>query len=256
MTTMGGAGKTSMKIVERKVRASVSGPVPADRRVADMAKIESKDEVRRKVRETQAQANRERLQRESANRENMVAFLVAEQKLAAVDEWEAERHEHVRLEADQRREEQRLEGARALARMRGRGETVAGIVALGARTEDRPRLSAQGAQGEYRNRRRERCAAYRGSSRSARRRHRFASTRFRRREQCAASQHCQRRLVTFNDMDLGLRAAKSPAAPLWVDPNVHSAEVARFRGYVVEGPRDEDCSIWVGGIGADGYPRN
>jgi hypothetical protein len=33
------------------------------------------------------------------------------------------------------------------------------------------------------------------------------------------------------------------------------AEVARFCGYVVEGPRDEDCSIWVGGIGADGYPR-
>ncbi|GBE67768.1 hypothetical protein MFM001_42300 [Mycobacterium sp. MFM001] len=100
-----------------------------------MAKRESKDEVRRKVREAQAQANRERLQRESANREDMVAFLVAEQKLAAVDEWEAERHEQVRLEAEQRREEQRLEGARALARMRDRGETVAGIAALGARSE-------------------------------------------------------------------------------------------------------------------------
>lgn len=100
-----------------------------------MAKRESKDEVRRKVREAQAQANRARLQRESANREDMVAFLVAEQKLAAVDEWEAERHEQVRLEAEQRREEQRLEGARALARMRERGETVAGIAALGARSE-------------------------------------------------------------------------------------------------------------------------
>ena len=81
-----------------------------------MAKIESKHEVRRKVREAQAQANRERLKRESNNREDMVAFLVAEQKLAAVDEWESDRHEQVRLEADQRREEQRLEGARALAR--------------------------------------------------------------------------------------------------------------------------------------------
>ncbi|WP_048891948.1 hypothetical protein [Mycobacterium heckeshornense] len=100
-----------------------------------MAKRESKDEVRRKVREAQAQANRERLERESANREDMVAFLVAEQKLAAVDEWEAERLEQVRLEAEQRREEQRLEGARALARMRERGETVAGIAALGARSE-------------------------------------------------------------------------------------------------------------------------
>jgi hypothetical protein len=50
----------------------------------------------------------------------MVAFLVAEQKLSAVSEWEAERHSQVRLEADQRRAEQRLEGARALARMRDR----------------------------------------------------------------------------------------------------------------------------------------
>jgi len=48
----------------------------------------------------------------------MVAFLVAEQKLSAVSEWEAERHALVLLEADQRRAEQRLEGARALARMR------------------------------------------------------------------------------------------------------------------------------------------
>jgi hypothetical protein len=100
-----------------------------------MAKIEPKDKVRRKVREAQAQANRERLQRESANREDMVAFLVAEQKLGAVDDWEAERHEQVRLEADQRREEQRLDGARALARMRERGETVSGIASLGARSE-------------------------------------------------------------------------------------------------------------------------
>ena len=60
----------------------------------------------------------------------MVAFLVAEQKLSAVSEWEAERHALVRLEADQRRAEQRLEGARALARMR-RGETVADIGQLG-----------------------------------------------------------------------------------------------------------------------------
>jgi len=57
----------------------------------------------------------------------MVAFLVAEQKLSAVSEWEAERHSQVRLEADQRRAEQRLEGPRALARMRDRGETVADI---------------------------------------------------------------------------------------------------------------------------------
>ena len=98
---------------------------------ATMAQIESKHDVRRKVRDAQAQVNRERLKRESDNREDMVAFLVAEQKLSAVSEWEAERHAQVRLEADQRRAEQRLEGARALVRMRDRGETVADIAQLG-----------------------------------------------------------------------------------------------------------------------------
>jgi hypothetical protein len=96
-----------------------------------MAQIESKHYVRRKVRDAQAQGNRERLMRESDDREDMVAFLVAEQKLSAVSEWEAERHAQVRLEAEQRRAEQRLEGARALARMRDRGETVADIAQLG-----------------------------------------------------------------------------------------------------------------------------
>jgi hypothetical protein len=96
-----------------------------------MAQIESKHDVRRKVRDAQAQANRVRLQRESDNREDMVAFLVAEQKLGAVSHWEAERHKLVRQEAEQRRAEQRLEGARALARMRDRGETVTSIAQLG-----------------------------------------------------------------------------------------------------------------------------
>ena len=96
-----------------------------------MAQIESKHDVRRKVRDAQAQANRKRLEGESDNREDMVAFLVAEQKLSALSEWEAERHAQVRLEAEQRRAEQRLEGARALARMRDRGETVASIAQIG-----------------------------------------------------------------------------------------------------------------------------
>jgi hypothetical protein len=68
-----------------------------------MAPIESKHDVRRKVRDAQAQVNRERLKRESDNREDMVAFLVAEQKLSALSQWEAERHAQVRQEADQRR---------------------------------------------------------------------------------------------------------------------------------------------------------
>ncbi|WP_158019694.1 hypothetical protein [Mycolicibacterium rhodesiae] len=65
-----------------------------------MAQIESKHDVRRKVRDAQAQVNRERLKRESDNREDMVAFLVAEQKLSAVSKWEAERHAQVRQEAE------------------------------------------------------------------------------------------------------------------------------------------------------------
>jgi len=42
---------------------------------------------------------------------------------------------------------------------------------------------------------------------------------------------------------------------LWVDPKVHAAEVARFRSKIVSGPGEEDCSIWIGSIGADGYGR-
>ena len=111
--------------------ASVSADRPGSRMFATMAQIESKHDVRRKVRDAQAQVNRERLKRESDNREDMVAFLVAEQKLSAVSAWEAERHAQVRQEAEQRRAEQRLEGARALARMRDRGESVADIAQLG-----------------------------------------------------------------------------------------------------------------------------
>src|SRR6185369_73931 len=111
--------------------ASVSGDRPGSRRFAAMAPIESKHDVCRKVRDAQAQVNHERLRRESDNREDMVAFLVAEQKLNAVSRWEAERQAQVGLEAEQRRAEQRLEGARALARMRDRGKTVADIAQLG-----------------------------------------------------------------------------------------------------------------------------
>lgn len=56
-----------------------------------------------KVRDAQTQANRERLERESDNREDIVALLVAEQKLSVLSHWEAERHEQVRAEAEQRR---------------------------------------------------------------------------------------------------------------------------------------------------------
>ena len=49
---------------------------------------------------------------------------------------------------------------------------------------------------------------------------------------------------------------RAPAVALWVDPNVHAAEVTRFRSKIVAGLADADCSIWIGSIGADGYGMN
>ena len=45
------------------------------------------------------------------------------------------------------------------------------------------------------------------------------------------------------------------AAGLVVYPWAHAEEIARFTGYIVEGPGERDCDIWVGAIGADGYGR-
>ncbi len=126
---------TGVNLSGDELVATVSGRKSSGLTLGPMAKIESKHDVRRKVREAQAQVNRERLQRESDNREDMVGFLVAEQKLTAVDTWEAERHEQVRAEANQRRLEQRMEGARALGRVRDRGESIASIAQLGQCSE-------------------------------------------------------------------------------------------------------------------------
>lgn len=104
-----------------------------------MTKIDSKSDVRRKVREAQTLAQQERIQREADNREDMVAFLLAEQKLAAVDEWENERRAQLHGDAEQRRHEQRIAGAKALARMQDRGETVTDIARLGDMPEKKVR---------------------------------------------------------------------------------------------------------------------
>lgn len=130
-----GAGLGVADLSGDELAATVSGRKSSGFTLGPMAKIESKHDVRRKVREAQAQVNRDRLQRESDNREDMVAFLVAEQKLAAVDNWEAERHEQVRAEANQRRLEQRMDGARALGRVRDRGESIVSIAQLGQCSE-------------------------------------------------------------------------------------------------------------------------
>jgi hypothetical protein len=36
---------------------------------------------------------------------------------------------------------------------------------------------------------------------------------------------------------------------------LHSAELVRFESQVVRGPGSDDCAIWVGAIGGDGYGR-
>ena len=43
--------------------------------------------------------------------------------------------------------------------------------------------------------------------------------------------------------------------PLVVDAQAHAEELRRFASYVVRGPGAEDCAVWVGAIGADGYGR-
>jgi hypothetical protein len=42
---------------------------------------------------------------------------------------------------------------------------------------------------------------------------------------------------------------------LLVESRVHGEELARFETLVVRGPGPDDCAIWVGAIGGDGYGR-
>ncbi|WP_425437059.1 hypothetical protein [Mycobacterium aquaticum] len=42
---------------------------------------------------------------------------------------------------------------------------------------------------------------------------------------------------------------------LVVNPVIHAAELRRFESDIVRGPGAEDCAIWTGAIGGDGYPR-
>ena len=45
------------------------------------------------------------------------------------------------------------------------------------------------------------------------------------------------------------------AAALVVHPQIHREEIDRFRSYIVAGPDQFDCDIWVGAVGGDGYGR-
>lgn len=35
-----------------------------------------------------------------------------------------------------------------------------------------------------------------------------------------------------------------------------ATELARFERYIVRGPHDDSCAIWVGAVADDGYGRN
>jgi hypothetical protein len=95
-----------------------------------MVNIQSKSQARRVVREAQAKANEQRVQRDRDNVDDMAAFLVARTWLPGVDEWQAERVSQIGLEADRRRDEHRGECAAAVQRIRGRGESVGAIAVL------------------------------------------------------------------------------------------------------------------------------
>lgn len=49
---------------------------------------------------------------------------------------------------------------------------------------------------------------------------------------------------------------RSQPLQLVVDPVAHAEELARFAAHVVRGPGAEDCAIWTGAVGTDGYGRN
>jgi hypothetical protein len=111
--------------------------------------IQSTAEARKAVRGVRTKAQAERARRERDNVEDTATFVVARARVAGVDEWEAERVAQVAAEAARRRDEHRLAGAAAVARIRGRGESVSEIAALAQTTETEVRayLKLAGAAG-------------------------------------------------------------------------------------------------------------
>ena len=59
-------------------------------------------------------------------------------------------------------------------------------------------------------------------------------------------------VATDNDAQQGV----SQPLRLLVDSRVHAAELARFESLVVRGPQADDCAIWKGAIGGDGYRQS
>jgi len=102
--------------------------------MAESTAKQIKLEARRRAREEQGKANAERVKRDRANVEDVAIWTVAVNKVATVDAWETERlaavRDQVRAEAARRRAADRAQGSAAIARMQGRGETLATIAKL------------------------------------------------------------------------------------------------------------------------------
>jgi len=105
-----------------------------------MGNVQSMAAARKAVREAHARTQEERARRERENIEDLAAFLVARDRLAAVDEWEADKVAGIAAVAAGRRDEHRGVAAAALGRIRERGETVAGIAKLAGITDAEVRV--------------------------------------------------------------------------------------------------------------------
>ena len=89
--------------------------------VLAMGTVKSIAAARKAVREASAKAQEERARRERDNIEDLATFLVARDRLAAVDGWEAAKVAGIAAAAARRRDEHRGVAAVAICRIRGRG---------------------------------------------------------------------------------------------------------------------------------------
>jgi hypothetical protein len=102
----------------------------ADSMVRAMGTMKSMSAARKAVREASAKAQEERARRERENIEDLATFLVARDRLAAVDDWEAEKVAGIAAAAARRRDEHRGVGAEAIRRIRDRSVSVADVAKL------------------------------------------------------------------------------------------------------------------------------
>lgn len=87
-------------------------------------------EARKAARQAQAEAARDRAERDRANVEDVAALLVARDRLAGVDDWQARRVAEIGEQAKRKRGQFTEDAAAAVRRMRERDETWKAIAAL------------------------------------------------------------------------------------------------------------------------------